>query len=91
MQTDPLLSSLYRTPKRPSSPTRSTQKGSISSLNNTLQVSPYHIDVRMVALRAFRDKVILPLSSRLYTRLSNFGKQDSFQDSGYQQPRLQQM
>jgi hypothetical protein len=89
LQTDPLLSSLYRTPKRPSSPTRGAQKGSISG-SVQLSLSPYHIDVRTVALRSFRDKVILPLSPHLYTRLS-MNRQESLQDSSYQVPRLQQM
>ncbi|KAE9399328.1 hypothetical protein BT96DRAFT_695229 [Gymnopus androsaceus JB14] len=72
LQTDPLLSTLYRTPKRPSSPTRQNSKPSISSsLALTGHgLSPYHIDVRTVALRSFRDKVIVPLSARLHTRLS---------------------
>ncbi|KAF8911822.1 HbrB-like-domain-containing protein [Mucidula mucida] len=89
LQTDPLLSSLYRQPKRPSSPSRQATKGSISSIS---ALSPQHIDVRAVALRSFRDKVILPLSPRLKARLSMTNRQDNFQETpGYQQPRLQQM
>ncbi|KAK0498408.1 HbrB-like-domain-containing protein [Armillaria luteobubalina] len=93
LQTDPLLSSLYRTPKRPSSPSRQNNKGSIStSLGASLQLSTQHIDVRAVALRSFRDKVILPLAPRLKARLSMVNRQDNFQETpGYQQPRLQQM
>ncbi|KAJ7599358.1 HbrB-like-domain-containing protein [Mycena floridula] len=86
LQTDPLLLSLHRTPKRPSSPSRSAQKSSAANAATSNQ-----IDVRTVALRSFRDKVILPLASRLYTRLASFSKQETFQDSSYQQPRLQQM
>lgn len=87
LQTDPLLSSLHRTPKRPSSPNR---QGSISGLSSTL--SSYPIDVRTVALRAFRDKVILQRATKLHSRISLFTKQqESLQDSSYQQPRLQQM
>ncbi|KJA27755.1 hypothetical protein HYPSUDRAFT_34894 [Hypholoma sublateritium FD-334 SS-4] len=92
LQTDPLLSSLYRTPKshRASSPTRQTgAKASISSLSST---SAYHIDVRSVALKSFRDRVILPPFQRLYARLSIASRQDGLQEANsYQQPRLQQM
>ncbi|TFK44576.1 HbrB-like-domain-containing protein [Crucibulum laeve] len=97
LQTDPLLSSLYRTPKshhRATSPTRQNNpKSSMSStLNSSFSMSPNHIDVRTVALRSFRDRVILPLFQRLYMRLSMPNRQDSFQDTAsYQQPRLQQM
>ena len=91
-----MLSSLYRTPKshhRATSPGRQTNISSIpSSMNSAFQVSTYHIDVRNVALRSFRDKVILPLFARLYARLSLPNRQDNYQDtSSYQQPRLQQM
>lgn len=88
-QTDPLLSSLYRTPKphRPTSPTR--QNSNAPSLNG---ISTYRIDVRTVALLSFRDKIILPLSTRLRARLSMLNKEDSFSETtAYQQPRLQQM
>lgn len=93
LQTDPLLSSLYRTPKshRPTSPTRqSGAKSSISS--STSSASTYHIDVRSVALKSFRDRVILPPFQRLYARLSLSSRQDGLQEANsYQQPRLQQM
>ncbi|PPQ89541.1 hypothetical protein CVT25_012213 [Psilocybe cyanescens] len=93
LQTDPLLSSLYRSPKshRTTSPTRqSGPKTSISSTTNT--ASTYHIDVRSVALRSFRDRVILPPFQRLYNRLSMISRHDNHQEtSSYQQPRLQQM
>ncbi|KAF9059162.1 HbrB-like-domain-containing protein [Rhodocollybia butyracea] len=93
LQTDPILTSLsHRAPKRPSSPTRQTSKSSLSLSNG---MSPYHIDVRTVALRSFRDKVILPLFTRLYTRLSaisanlkNSRPHDPVQDTP---PRMQQM
>lgn len=60
LQTDPLLLGLYRPAKthRSSSPTRP----------GTLISSP-QIDVRTVALRGFRDRVILPLFPRLNARL----------------------
>ncbi|KAF9529288.1 HbrB-like-domain-containing protein [Crepidotus variabilis] len=93
LQTDALLSSLYRNPKpqRATSPERpSLSKSTSSSMSST---SLYHIDVRSVALKSFRDRVILPPFQRLYTRLSILGRQnDGFQDTtSYQQPRLQQM
>ncbi|KIY72901.1 HbrB-domain-containing protein [Cylindrobasidium torrendii FP15055 ss-10] len=89
LQTDPLLSSLARQPKRGASPTRQPTKGSISGMSS---LSTPQIDVRTVALRSFRDKVILPLAPRLKARLSMANRQDNFPEtSGYQQPRLQQM
>ncbi|KAJ8077102.1 hypothetical protein PM082_001530 [Marasmius tenuissimus] len=76
LQNDPLLSSLYRTPKRPSSPRRQgSGKNSISGLSNAISVAP-SIDVRTLALRSFRDKIVLPLSGRLYTRLAIWIKQE---------------
>ncbi|PFH51998.1 hypothetical protein AMATHDRAFT_2487 [Amanita thiersii Skay4041] len=94
LQTDPLLSSLYRTPKshhRAASPNRqgSTSSSLPSSISN---VSPTHIDVRSIALRSFRDKVIVPLFERLYARLALPNRHDNFQEANtHQQPRLQQM
>ncbi|KAF8160979.1 HbrB-like-domain-containing protein [Crassisporium funariophilum] len=93
LQTDPLLSSLYRTPKshRATSPNRqNAAKSSISAMLNP--TSNHHIDVRSLALISFRDRVILPPFQRLYSRLSLPNRQDSFQETfTYQQPRLQQM
>lgn len=91
LQTDALLSSLYRAPKahRSSSPGRQPSKGSISTSSNVSMHSSSHIDVRSVALRSFRDRVILPIFERLYKRLSN--KQDLQETSAHHQPRLQQM
>ncbi|KAF8070291.1 HbrB-like-domain-containing protein [Lyophyllum atratum] len=72
-------------------PLPQADKGSASSSMGSSS-SASHIDVRSVALRSFRDKVILPLSQRLYMRLSIPNRQDNFQEtSAYQQPRLQQM
>ncbi|KZT68288.1 HbrB-domain-containing protein [Daedalea quercina L-15889] len=92
LQTDPLLSSLYRVPKghKPTtSPiTGGNGKGSMSSL--MLQSVP-QIDVRTVALQSFRDAVILPVSHRMYTRLA-MSKDDIVLESPLSsQPRLQQM
>ncbi|KAF8734987.1 hypothetical protein AX14_002951 [Amanita brunnescens Koide BX004] len=94
LQTDPLLSSLYRPPKahhRATSPSRQNTAQTMfsSSIGN---VSSTHIDVRSIALRSFRDKVILPLFERLYARLALPNRQDNFQESAaHHQPRLQQM
>ncbi|KAG6906216.1 hypothetical protein DXG01_015155 [Tephrocybe rancida] len=50
------------------------------------------IDVRSVALRAFRDRVILPLAARLYARLAAPARPEAYQEAAaYQGPRLQQM
>ncbi|KAI0040640.1 HbrB-domain-containing protein [Auriscalpium vulgare] len=89
LQTDPILSSLYRTPKghRTSSPTRQNSKGSLS-MPSYLPTSP-QIDVRTVALRSFRDKIILPISSILNTRL-NLQRSENLVES-HIYPRLQQM
>ncbi|KAA1474339.1 HbrB-domain-containing protein [Dentipellis sp. KUC8613] len=90
LQTDPILSSLYRTPKthRTSSPSRQNGKGSLS-LSSYLLPSANQIDVRTVALRSFRDKIILPIFPRLNARLAA-QKQDSLSES-HIYPRLQQM
>ncbi|KAI9453150.1 HbrB-like-domain-containing protein [Lactarius psammicola] len=90
LQTDPVLSSLYRTPKthRNSSPTRQNGKGSTSIPSYPLATSS-HIDVRTVALRSFRDKIILPIVTVLNTRL-NVLKQEGL-SVGHTYPRLQQM
>ncbi|KAF8626864.1 hypothetical protein AX15_004682 [Amanita polypyramis BW_CC] len=94
LQTDPLLSSLYRPGKahhRTTSPSR--QNGSQTILSSSIGgVSPTRIDVRTIALRSFRDKVILPLFERLYARLALPNRQDNFQETAaHHQPRLQQM
>ena len=55
------------------------------------------IDVRMLALCAFRDQVIFPLSTRLESRILVLPKRDETDahndgfNLAYQQPRLQQM
>jgi len=90
LQTDPVLSSLYRTPKthRNSSPTRQNGKGSTSLPSYPLATSS-HIDVRTLALRSFRDKIILPIATALNARL-NVLKQEGLVES-HTYPRLQQM
>ncbi|KAJ6607765.1 HbrB-like-domain-containing protein [Mycena sp. CBHHK59/15] len=88
LHTDPLLSTVYRKPHRPSSP-RQTSKGNIPFvLNGSMQLASKYIDVRTVALRSFRDKVILPLASRLRACIVN--RQENSQEV-VAQPRLQQM
>lgn len=88
LQTDPVLSSLYRTPKthRNSSPTR--QNGKCSTSLPSYPTSS-HIDVRTLALRSFRDKIILPIATALNARL-NVLKQEGLAES-HTYPRLQQM
>ncbi|KAI0958325.1 hypothetical protein AcV7_004176 [Taiwanofungus camphoratus] len=91
LQTDPLLSSLYRMPKAHNSSTPiagQTGKGSISSL---MLQSTTQIDVRTVALQSFRDRIILPAFPRLYARLT-MPKEEMLPESLLShQPRLQQM
>ncbi|KAG1812422.1 HbrB-like-domain-containing protein [Suillus subaureus] len=91
LQTDSLLTSLHRTQKqhRSSSPTRQGSKLSGSSALSSLYPT---IDVRSVALCAFRDRVVLPIHSRLQDLLSPpFGKDMLARLSPFRQPRLQQM
>lgn len=91
LQTDSLLTSLHRTQKqhRSSSPTRQGSKLSGSSALSSLYPT---IDVRSVALCAFRDRVVLPIHSRLQNLLSPpFGKDMLARLSPFRQPRLQQM
>ncbi|KAG1878242.1 HbrB-like-domain-containing protein [Suillus subluteus] len=91
LQTDSLLTSLHRTQKqhRSSSPTRQGSKLSGSSALSSLYPT---IDVRSVALCAFRDRVVLPIHGRLQNLLSApFGKDMLARLSPFRQPRLQQM
>ncbi|KAJ7039251.1 HbrB-like-domain-containing protein, partial [Mycena alexandri] len=75
-----LLSTLYRgKPHRPS-----------AVFNFTATMAPNYIDVRTVALRSFRDKVIVPLAARLRTCIVNREEKENAQDTATQ-PRLQQM
>ncbi|KAJ7755696.1 HbrB-like-domain-containing protein [Mycena maculata] len=84
LRTDPILSNLYRgKPHRPSSP-RQTSKGNIS----VPMMGTNYIDVRTVALRSFRDKVIVPLATRLRACIVN--RQENALET-QPQPRLQQM
>ncbi|KAL0581860.1 hypothetical protein V5O48_000228 [Marasmius crinis-equi] len=65
LQNDPLFSSLYSGGRR--GPGHAAGKSSISGMASSSHPA---IDVRTLALRSFRDKIILPLSGRLYTRLA---------------------
>ncbi len=80
--TDSLLLSLHRTKaNRAASPTFSD--------SSTRSSSTYHIDVRKLTLRAFRDSVILPICHKLHGLVTSSKKlSESVQEH---QPRLQQM
>ncbi|KAF9451276.1 HbrB-domain-containing protein [Macrolepiota fuliginosa MF-IS2] len=84
LQTHALLSSLYRTPKshRAKSPNRQTNAKPSSKSEH----SSTHIDVRTIALRSFRDRVIVPLAPRLFEQL----RLETISET-HHQPRLQQM
>ncbi|KAF8586700.1 HbrB-domain-containing protein [Ramaria rubella] len=84
LQTDKLVQSLSRTPKsnRPSSPTLQEDAPSAASQS---------IDVRLLALRQFRDSILLPISTRLHTLLSTSQKDSIPEGSRSQYPKLQQM
>lgn len=91
LQTDSFLTSLHRTQKqhRTSSPTRQGSKLNGSSALSSLSPT---IDVRSVALCAFRDRVVLPIHGRLQNLLSPpSGKDMLARLSPFRQPRLQQM
>ncbi|KIK79559.1 hypothetical protein PAXRUDRAFT_16276 [Paxillus rubicundulus Ve08.2h10] len=93
LQTDQLLTSLCRTSKqhRSSSPTRQGAKIAPTIPTSIAAFSP-SIDVRSVALCAFRDRVVLPMHGRLHTLLSPpQSKETLARLSQYRQPRLQQM
>ncbi|EIW62463.1 HbrB-domain-containing protein [Trametes versicolor FP-101664 SS1] len=92
LQTDPILSSLYRLPKaqRPSSPT-SAQNGKGIGGNVLLPSSAStQLGVRALALVSFRDRIVLPLFPRLNARLTLF-KDEHPSSAEPHQPRLQQM
>ncbi|KAF8135589.1 HbrB-like-domain-containing protein [Boletus edulis] len=91
LQTDPLLTSLHRTPKqhRSSSPTRQSNAGPPVGTHTVFSPT---IDVRNVALCAFRDRVVVPIHSRLHHLLSPAQCKETLVRLGsYRQPRLQQM
>ncbi|CAL1707939.1 unnamed protein product [Somion occarium] len=89
LQTDTILSSLYRTiakGHKPTSPVAQNVKGSMSGV---LHQSTPQIDVRTIALQSFRDRIILPAFPVLNARL--LAQREYPESPSYQQPRLQQM
>jgi len=92
-QTDPLLTSLHRTPKqhRSSSPSRQGSKLS-PRVHTTLAAGTFTIDVRSVALCAFRGLVVMSLYNHLQILLSPPLNKEMLARLGqYRLPRLQQM
>ena len=102
-----MLLNLSRTkqPQRTTSPqdtTPTTHIPSLSSSHASSSTTPI-IDVRMLALRAFRDKIVYPIAGRLESRLAVLSRRESVTtfgsggvvglggEGGYQPPRLQQM
>lgn len=100
LQTDALLINLHRTPRphRPGSPMMQE-----SAFTNASSNANSPIDVRTIALRAFRDKIIIPIAPRLEALLLSLIRKDSAtgatsstaslvtETAAYHQPRLQQM
>jgi hypothetical protein len=93
LHTDSVLSTLNRgKPHRPSSP-RQTSKGKIPFINGSSSLPMNFIDVRTIALRSFRDKVVVPLAPRLRACIINRQEKENInaaQDTATQ-ARLQQM
>ncbi|PVF93333.1 HbrB-domain-containing protein [Serendipita vermifera] len=95
LQTDPYLLSLVKTPRhvRASSPT--SDFGLPSATTSTFSNIPgaHSIDVRKLALRAFRDSVVLPMAPRLQKRFSMPSKERELSSelSEHYKPRLEQM
>ncbi|KAF7375994.1 hypothetical protein MSAN_00014000 [Mycena sanguinolenta] len=92
LRTDPLISSLSRSkPHRPSSP-RQTSKSKLPFMNGSSLPTNY-IDVRTIALRSFRDKIVVPLAPRLRTCIAKRQEKENVnapQDTATQ-ARFQQM
>ncbi|KAJ7072500.1 HbrB-like-domain-containing protein [Mycena amicta] len=91
LRTDHLLSTLHRgKPHRPSSP-RQTSKGNLSSmLNGSTQPPLNYIDVRTIALRSFRDKVVIPFAPQLRACILNRQEKETAPIT-VSHPRLQQL
>ncbi|KAL4080232.1 HbrB-like-domain-containing protein [Scleroderma yunnanense] len=92
-QTDPLLTSLHRTPKQHRSSSPSRQGGKLTpSIHTILTAGGFTIDVRSIALCAFRDRVVMSLYNRLQPLLSPPLNKETLARLGqYRIPRLQQM
>lgn len=86
MQTDPLLHSLSRKARRPSSPSGAQAPPGTGALD-----SPPQLDVRSIALRAFRDRVLLPVSKALASVFAAPRHEWLAARTEYEQSRLQQM
>ncbi|KAI0700903.1 HbrB-like-domain-containing protein [Cytidiella melzeri] len=87
LQTEPMLSSLYRVPKnhKPSSPATMPSLGKGSGATS---FKSQQIDVRTMALQSFRDQIIYPVHHILHEQLTILRDQTP---GGYQHPKLQQM
>jgi hypothetical protein len=95
LQTDPYLLSLVKTPRhvRASSPTADLGLSSATSATFSNIPGAHSIDVRKLALRAFRDSVVLPMAPRLQKRFSMPSKERELSSelSEHYKPRLEQM
>jgi hypothetical protein len=91
LQTDPYLYSLSR-PQKTLNSSSSSHHNELGSGPNTLSGAP-SIDVRKLALRAFRDSVVLPVAPRLQKRFSapNREKDLNSELADHHRPRLEQM
>ena len=93
LQTDPMLSSLYRMPKsmKPSSPGNDVSGGK-TGVGGYSFTKTQQIDVRTIALQLFRDQIIYPIAATLHDWLNEMKDHlVSANELGYQLPRLQQM
>jgi hypothetical protein len=92
LQTDPLLLSLYRTPKSHTHGSSGAGKG--GSMSGLGLISAPKVDVRTVALKIFRDQIILQIYPRLHAKFtSSKQEQENMfpETASHQQPRLRQM
>ncbi|KIM27657.1 hypothetical protein M408DRAFT_24317 [Serendipita vermifera MAFF 305830] len=89
LQTDLILSSLTRTSK---SNTASALHNELGTTPVTLSGGP-SIDVRKLALRAFRDSIVLPVAPRLQKRFSSASRDKDLNSelADHHRPRLEQM
>lgn len=87
LQIDPYLISLAKTPKAIRAPSPSVGDGTISNAN----LGPHTIDIRKLALTAFRDSVVHPIAPRLHVRLTSPRREPTPELTEHQAPRLEQM
>jgi hypothetical protein len=83
LQTDPMLASLHRKNKLD----RERAGSRSDSISHSTALSGYLIDVRTIALRLFRDKLLLPISKPLAAAMV----QSKTPLGAYEQKRMQQM